>query len=139
MLGRVFAYSVALGLGLLCSVGCGGSKRVPFEGIVTLDGKPLAGAKVMLQRSEGPIEERFFSGDTDANGHFAIKPPESDSPGVAPGDYRVLISSVQVPPDANEMTRLPKERVPTQYRDGSVTLTVPEEGNLNSDFALKSR
>ncbi len=69
----------------------------------------------MLQRPDGPLDERFFSGDTGDDGRYSIGTPETNAMGAPVGDYRVMITSVQVPPDANEMTPLPKERVPASY------------------------
>ena len=50
-----------------------------------------------------------------------------------------MIKSVKIPPGANEMTVLPKEPVPTEFQNGSKTLTVPEGGITNADFAIKTR
>lgn len=119
-------------------VGCGPS-LVPVEGIITLDGKPLAGATIGMELVGGAKNFRLFSGETDAQGHYVIKPFERNSPGALVGEYRVMIRSVKAPPGANEMTVLPKERVPLEYHDGSKSLMVPAGGITNADFAIRTK
>lgn len=63
--------------------GCGPSRPglLPAEGIVTLDGKPLADAAVVFQPAAGG---RPASGVTDANGRFKVgtfKPRDGALPG----------------------------------------------------------
>jgi hypothetical protein len=119
--------------------GCGGAGLVPVEGTVTLDGQPLATATVRLTRNEGPINERMFMGETDAAGHFRIATVDGSSEGAPAGDYRVSISTVKMPPGADEMTKLPPERVPQRWRSGAEAFQVPPEGTTEADFAMKSR
>ena len=79
---------------VLCSllgfviVGCGSPSTSPVEGVVTLDGKPLAGATVQfVPQGKG----KDATGETDKNGQFAmstLKPRD----GVRPGTYKVVIS-----------------------------------------------
>jgi hypothetical protein len=134
----VFATLGTLSIAVLAS-GCGGAGLVPVEGVVTLDGKPLSGATIRLDRSTGPVSERSFVGETDAQGHFAVGPIESDKKGAIPDTYRVFITSVTVPADANEMTKLPPERVPVQFRNGSEVLEISTDGTTEANFAMTSR
>ena len=130
---------IAIGGVVLASVtGCGPS-LVPVEGMITLDGKPLAGATIGMELVGGEKDFRLFSGETDADGRYAIKPFESDREGALAGEYHVMITSVKAPPGANEMTVLPPERVPPEYQNGSKTLQVPEGGTTDADFAIKTR
>ena len=119
--------------------GCGSAGFVPVEGVVTLDGRPLVGATVALERTEGPPEKRLFAGETDAEGRYVIRPFEKSGIGAPPGEYRVMITSVKASPGADEMTVFPKEPVPEEYRNGSRTITVPEDGTKEADFAIQSR
>ena len=127
---------VVLAIGGL--TGCGPS-LVPVEGTITLDGKPLAGATIGMELVDGEKDFRLFSGETDANGRYAMRPFERGGEGALVGEYRVMIRSVKAPPGANEMTVLPKEPVPAEYQNGSKALTVPEGGITNADFAIKTR
>lgn len=104
-----------------------------------LDGKPLAGATVAMELVGGEKGFRLFSGESDANGRYVLIPFEKSGTGAIPGEYHVIIKSVKAPPGANEMTVLPKEPVPQEYQNGSKTLTVPEGGITNADFAIKTR
>jgi len=69
--------------------GCdSGARTSPVAGVVTLDGKPLAGAAVQfVPQGSG----RDATGETDKSGAFVMstfKPRD----GVVPGTYKVLIS-----------------------------------------------
>lgn len=130
---------VICGLALASAAGCGGPKLVPVEGAIMLDGKPLAGATIAMELVGGEKEFRLFSGEADVSGRYVIKPFESNRVGALPGEYHLMIKSVKAPPGANEMTVLPKDPVPPEYQNGSKTLTVPEGGIKNADFAIKTR
>ncbi|MAT68002.1 MAG: hypothetical protein CMJ58_00600 [Planctomycetaceae bacterium] len=118
--------------------GCSGPSLAPLEGTVTMDGQPLVNATVSFDRGEGPIEQRLYSGKTDAQGRYAAGPTWSSGTGVEPGSYKVMITSVELPPDADESTVLPPEPVPMRYRDGSIAIDVPEGGNTAQDFEFES-
>jgi hypothetical protein len=74
--------------------GCGGSVS-PVEGVVLLDGKPLANVSVQfVPQGSG----RDATGQTDKSGEFAMstfKPGD----GVMPGSYKVVISPPAGTPD----------------------------------------
>ena len=126
------------GVALAGIAGCG-SGLVPVEGTITLDGKPLAGATIGMELVGGAKDFRLFSGETDANGRYVIKPFEKNRSGALVGEYHVMITSVKAPPGANEMTVLPKDPVPQEYQNGSKTLTVPEGGITDANFAITTR
>jgi hypothetical protein len=69
--------------------GCGGKgKLVPVEGLVKLDGKPVAGATVcFLPDGEG----RSANGLTGSDGVFRLTTLTTGD-GAAPGSYKVLIT-----------------------------------------------
>ena len=127
------------GIALSSITGCGAPKLVPVEGTITLDGRPLAGATIGMELVGGEKDFRLFSGATDASGRYVIKPFESNREGALAGKYHVMITSVKAPPGANEMTVLPRDPIPQEYQNGSKTLTVPEAGTTNADFAIKTR
>ena len=117
--------------------GCSGADLVPVEGVVTLDGQPLVGGTVTLQRPDGPPEGRFFVGETDAQGRFVMKSAKGNATGAMPGEYYMTITSVKLPPNANELTPIPKERVPAKFR--SQTFAVPAGGTTEANFVMTSR
>ena len=119
------------------ALGCGGPALVPVEGTITLDGKPLAGATIAMELSGGEKGMRLFAAETDAGGSFVIKPFESTRVGALPGEYRIMIKSVKPPQD--EMAVAPRDPVPVDFQNGSKTLSVPEGGITNADFAILTR
>jgi hypothetical protein len=105
---------------------------------VTLDGKPLAEATVVFQHLSGTPEEAIFKAETDSEGKYELAQFGSGARGARPGPYRVRITTVKLPPDADERTPLPPEPVPPRYRDGSLGFEVPEEGTTEADFHITS-
>lgn len=82
--------SLAILLGLLHVAGCGPTRPTmyPVSGVVTLDGKPLAGASVALV----PIAEGMLAvGTTQPDGSFQMQTFENND-GARPGKYRVTVS-----------------------------------------------
>lgn len=128
---------VSLALTLICT-GCGGG-RVPVEGTITFDGKPLSGAVVTLQRTEGEPNERSFIAETDGEGKYQLKTADGSAEGAPPGSYHVFIKSVKAPAEINEMTKLPPERVPAKWRDGSQMFEVPDGGTTEANFLITSK
>jgi hypothetical protein len=76
-------------LSLTAWVGCGGHGTVPVQGIVTLDGAPLADANVIFHSA---TEGRPAVARTDAEGRFVLSSYNQD--GAYPGDYTVTIVAV---------------------------------------------
>ncbi len=71
------------------SFGCSGSGIYPIEGVVRLDGAPLAGATVTCQ-PQGGGQPAFAT--TTANGSFQVATPAGK--GATPGEYKLSISKV---------------------------------------------
>jgi len=63
----------------------------------------------------------------------------SNSTGVVAGSYRVMITTVEIPDEANMLTKFPRERVPRKYCNGSIVFTVPESGTNSANFDIVSR
>jgi hypothetical protein len=73
-------------VGAIGLAGCG-SGLVPAEGIVLLDGRPVAGATItFMPQGEG----RPASARSGADGRFAASLPGA-APGLPAGDYRVVV------------------------------------------------
>jgi hypothetical protein len=126
------------GFGLLvlaCVVGCERTQSVPAEGVVTLAGKPLADATVMLTPARGSGPGPFI-GKTDAAGHFSLGLRESPGGGAAVGDYSVIIATVMSDPSDVSTAKRPKEVVPERFRNGSEKFTIPEGGTTEAKFAM---
>ena len=144
--------------GIFC--GCGssgdGPRTVRVSGIVSLDGKPLAGAEVHF------VGEKFSGyGMTNSEGKYELVQ------GAVPGKNKVYISKIEGGKDldstvADDVEQLrtaaqsfqedpsaagskvnpadiPHQTVPSQYSDPEKTnldFTVPEGGTTEADFRL---
>jgi hypothetical protein len=72
---------------LVCA-GCGSQRTSSVEGVVTLDGKPVADASVQfVAQGKG----RDATGQTDASGNFTMSTFQPRD-GMVPGTYKVVIS-----------------------------------------------
>ena len=141
---------IALSAGLL--VGCGESQPygvAPVSGKVTLDGKPLADARVVFfpQRSADVNTAESAPeamGVTDAEGRYQLSTVFNDQ-GAAPGKSRVTISTLKQEPDpANPdgpAKTIAPETVPKKYfgAAGQLEFNVPSEGTDTANFDLTSK
>src|SRR5207247_148223 len=139
----------------LATVGCGsktaGPPLVPVEGVVTLDGKPLAGANIMLQPRGETRGDRASFGKTDASGKFVITSADGKHKGAAVGNYQVVIGKLIKPdgsdfiPDPNsgpEDTGGFRQLLPAAYSDEAksvLTAEVPDGGTKSLEFKLNSK
>ncbi len=128
-------------------LGCGGGAAnkgpalVPVEGVVTLDGKPLAEASVMFGTGSAV-------GETDANGHFVLK-AQGGKTGCPVGEFKVIVEK-WVKPDGSvyrsadgvsPMDAGAKQQIPARYSDLEKTelkASVKKEGGNKFEFQLKS-
>ena len=122
--------------------GCGGKpsyELVPVSGRVTLDGQPLANARVNFQPTRDQANPGpGSSGVTDAEGHFVLAlSSESETPGAVPGKHMVTISTIANEEAANDAAPATDRSLPRQAGDGSLTFEVPSEGTDQANFDLK--
>jgi hypothetical protein len=103
-------------------------KAVSVEGIITLDGQPLANATVLLV----PLEKgaRATGTMTNEKGQYKLATPGNKA-GIRPGKYKVVI--------AKKVSG--KSVLPARYSSAEKTLLVCEvvEGENRIDFELKSK
>src|SRR3954463_13862917 len=106
------------------------TKLVPVEGNVTLDGKPLVDATVLLSPTRGNGPGPFF-GTTKSDGRFSLGPAGNEKGGATPDSYIVVITTVKADPNSPDGSPPPgqKEVVPATFRDGSERFVVPEGGD----------
>ena len=142
--------AAVLAVALAAVAGCGG-KLSKVEGVVTLEGKPVDGASVMLYPVEG--KGQLATGQTDANGVFTVLTPNAGN-GALPGDYKVVVqlnprieAEPPTPGDvgavmammkkAQEEARKKHRHLPDVYAKDSTTplrCTVPHAGKLVLDL-----
>lgn len=137
---------------LVLTSGCGKDtshlpKTVPAVGIVTLDGKPLDGAKVVFV-GETPSSTGAF-GATDAYGNFSLR-SFTEKEGVVPGSYKVEVSKTivkQLSPaeaanlDGGEPVRY-ENGVPPKYagfKTSGLSAEIPDTGKKDLKFELSSK
>jgi hypothetical protein len=126
--------------------GCSAERFVPVSGVVTLNGKPLAGADVTFvpihEDKESTKALPSSSGKTDDAGRYSLKGPK-DAEGALPGKHRVsilLIDPRMIDSDKRRRASEPPLHVlPERYnRDTELTCDVPPEGKTDANFALTS-
>ncbi len=133
----------ALALSLLMVAGCGGSAYplAAVSGVVTLDGEPVAGARVAFQprrEGEGLDSGPGSYGTTDAQGRYRLTTIDG-APGavVATHDVRISTYVGDVAPTTDAPKMIVPERVPTRYQEpDALTFTVPPEGTTSAAFHL---
>jgi len=86
----VVGWLCAAAIGIIAASGCGNG-LVPAEGVVLLDGQPIAGATVTLMPQGAG---RPASAVTGPDGRFSASLPDAKQ-GVPPGDYRVAVMLVR--------------------------------------------
>ena len=130
---------VCLAVGSGCFAKPKGPQPVPVSGKITLDLKPLQGARVTFDSDQRPAV-----GITSTDGSFKL------SLGALPGDYRVAVGD---PPGSGGMTRpmaAPADGkpepvpvvLPLKYSDPQKTelkFTVPPSGTTAADFSLTTK
>ena len=124
-------------------VGCGSSKAAPVAGKVTLDGKPLANARINFQ----PVGEKLNTGigsfgKADANGEYTLSLIDGSSPGAIVGKHRVAISAYDEGKAVNpedDRKKGPPDRVPLRYNVQTELSFDVKPGNNTANFDLKSR
>jgi hypothetical protein len=147
-------FSLSIGCLNLCG-GCGsadtGPPVVPAEGVVLLDGKPLAKANVRLIPRGETKGDRAIYATTDSAGKFAAASPDGKRKGAAVGSYQVVINKL-VKPDGSDFVPDPnagpedtggwRELVPSAYSDDSrseLAAEVPAGGIKTLEFKLSSK
>jgi hypothetical protein len=125
---------------LLFLPGCGKSGYselglVDVSGTVTLDGKPLPGAKVAFESED----KRSAMGTTDSSGRYILM-YDSQTRGTTPGAKIVRITTVEVGEGggAAEGAAVAKETLPARYNRQSELKADVSPANKTFNFELKS-
>ena len=149
---KSLTHCLLFGIGLLLAVGCGPDtshlpKTVTAAGIVTLDGKPVGGAQVILVADTGGATGAF--GATDVNGRFSLRAFE-EKEGAIPGSYKVQVSKTietQLDPaaaanlDGGAPIRYDYGVPPkyTGFKTSGLSATIPDSGTTDLKFELLSK
>ncbi|MBU6175941.1 MAG: hypothetical protein KGQ60_19215 [Planctomycetes bacterium] len=120
--------------------GCAGDnlpKTVPAEGVVLLDGEPVADATVVFIAEQGTFNA---TGVSDKDGKFQLKAFDEKS-GAVPGSYKVEISKSVMEkgagPEVNMKFGLPRKYA--TFNTSGLTQSIGETGTKDIKFDLKSK
>jgi hypothetical protein len=125
------------------SAGSNLPKTVPAMGVVTLDGKPVEGAQVVIGN-----ETTGASAITNSSGHFSLR-TFTEKDGVLPGDYKVQVSktieekiagakgSVDGGDPVRYVFGVPKKY--TGLATSGLTISVSDKGNRDIKLELTSK
>ncbi len=124
-----------------CNSGPPLPKTVPAEGIVTLDGTPVADATITFIADTGTYNA---SAVTDKDGKFAMKAFEEKT-GAVPGSYKVAINKTIVESRGGKQGESDvnlKQGLPMKYSNfltSTLTIQLGETGDKNIKYELKSK
>ncbi len=124
---------------LFVSVGCWGTGSPPLgavTGIVTLDGKPVSGARVTFQPRDGG---RGSVGMTDAEGKYKLNYRQGE-PGAVVGLHSVSITTAERESrDKDSKPSESRESIPNSYNEQTTLTAEVEPGGTEIDFPLDSK
>jgi len=136
----------------IAAAGCGSQPfdLAPVSGRVTLDGQPVADAKVLLlpANRKQPVAGPASVGVTDQDGQYVMQTTgTSPRQGAVVGLHRVIISTLDTKPDPNDPGGeseivIRKETIPPPYSDPRKTplvLEVPSTGRADANFEIQTR
>jgi hypothetical protein len=147
---RIVVSHVVFALATAALSGCGGTPSnphlVPVSGVVTMDGRPLAGASVTFV-GLGSTPGEGATGLTDEAGKYELAHFRAGS-GALPGEYKVIVNKFVMP----DGSAIPigtlsaaelgiRDVLPPRYGDYSATLlkaNVMADGP-SIDFSLSAR
>jgi hypothetical protein len=133
-------------------LGCSDSKpykTAAVSGRVTLDGNPLANARVTFQpvhtANAGALSGPESSGVTDSNGNYSLTTVFKDK-GATVGRSRVMITTLKMERPANDpeegkFKMVAPEKVPNKYSTEKAPLyyDVPAGGTNSANFELTTK
>jgi hypothetical protein len=107
------------------------------EGTVTLDGQPLADARISFYPQEGG---RSSEAVTDASGRYVLQ-YSGEAGGAKVGTHKVSISTFEESRQEDDGSKIPgvPEKVPAKYNTESTLTQEVKSGKQTIDFALESK
>lgn len=139
---KVFAYTVfCVALVSGCNSGPGLPPTVPAEGVVTLDGAPVADATITFIADVGSYNASAVS---DKDGKFAMKAFEEKKGAVA-GSYKIAINKTIVESrdgKKGESDVNLKQGLPMKYSNfltSGLSIKLGDSGEKNIKYELKSQ
>jgi hypothetical protein len=144
---RYLMVALVLGLSVASATGCQKSQaaaiqKIPIQGTVTLDGKPLEGAEVIFTTSL----LSSFTAETAADGSFQLSTAPG-GPSVCDGPCKVTINKFVMPPGKTAQPNMSpqlqgaRQIIPPRYSDAlytTLSVNVPQGGGT-FDFPLTGK
>jgi hypothetical protein len=128
------------------ALGCGDGRKVgTVSGKVTLDGQPLAGARINFQpEGEGlkSVNTGVGSyGQTDANGEYSLTLIDDSARGAIVGKHRVMIRKITgpAPAEGKDPDRPSPDLVPAEYNLKSTLTFEVQPGHNTKNWELLSK
>jgi hypothetical protein len=121
-----------------CGGGAGAVSSANVSGTVTLNGAPLANARVLFQPDAKGNPGPPSSGETDAAGTFTLTFPDGKE-GAVVGKHNVIVTTRKMAPsEANSdvEVEVAPEQVPDAYRATPPTFEVPKAGTEEAEIKL---
>jgi hypothetical protein len=143
--GVVVGWLAAAVFGCLAVSGCGRAPADvptvpihPISGTVTVDGKPIAGAFVVLHALQGAtVGDVTPNGVTDENGKFELS-TYSPKDGAPEGSYTATVSWPERLPGGGSEPEYGRERLPVRYQNPSNSgLVVAVSADLRDPVVLE--
>ena len=126
---------VALLLPLTFGCGGGGADLNSVEGMVTLDGQPLANAIVNFEPADEAVGRSSYDGQTDESGHYVLHATASQK-GAELGDYTIHITLPKLASDdPNAKTAI---KLPPKYNTQTELRATVKQGKNKFDWQLTS-
>jgi hypothetical protein len=129
---------------ILLTAGCGGGgKTAQVSGRITINGQPLAHAKVAFQPIGGANKNEVgptAQGETDADGKYTLTLIASGKKGATVGENLVSISKLEGPPsDPTNDNPPPRPELvsPEWNTESKKKFTVTPDGTSKADFDVK--
>jgi hypothetical protein len=132
---------------LLCLVclalGCRGGREIgTVSGTVTLDGEPLADARINFQPSGDARNPGIGSfGKTNAKGEYTLTLIDEKGEGAIVGTHRVMIKAVRAgnADPADDKQKAGPDRVPPEYNINSTLTFEVKPGHNKADWNLETK
>ena len=138
--------SICCAAAVLLAAGCGksGLRYAPVDGVVTVDGKPIGRAEVVLTCDDVQVRPRPTTRAlTGESGRFILRsltPEKSLIPGAVVGKHHVIVATRILELDNRGNTRVVREEMlGHEYTNGeALVIDVPSGGIKDLRFDLKS-
>jgi hypothetical protein len=138
--------SICCAAAVLLTAGCSrsGLRYAPVDGVVTIDGKPIGRAEVVLTCDDVQVHPRPTTRAlTDERGRFILRsltPEKSLISGAVVGKHHVIVTTRILELDNRGNTRVVREEMlGHEYTNGeTLTVDVPSDGIKDLRFDLKS-